>query len=74
MLPLVCVKWRVCFKERINPHFHRPGNLKGVAGFRILTELLPLIDESGTLLLCALSDYMWSWHKTLCLIVNFPIG
>ena len=28
-------------KERINPQFHRPGNLKGVAGFKILTELYP---------------------------------
>ena len=26
---------------RINPQFHRPGNLKGVAGFKILTELYP---------------------------------
>ena len=28
-------------KEKINPHFHCPGNLKGVAGFKILTELHP---------------------------------
>ena len=25
-------------KERINPQFHRPGNLKGVAGFKVLTS------------------------------------
>ena len=29
------------FKARINREFHRPGNLKGVAGFKILTELYP---------------------------------
>ena len=29
------------FKARINPQFYRPGNLKGVAGFKILTELYP---------------------------------
>ena len=29
------------FKARINPQFHRSGNLKGVAGFKILTELYP---------------------------------
>ena len=26
------------FKTRINFQFHRPCNLKGVAGFKILTE------------------------------------
>ena len=26
------------FKERINPQLHRPGNLKRVAGFKMLTE------------------------------------
>ena len=32
--------WEIAcvFKARINPQFHRPGNLKGVAGFKILTE------------------------------------
>ena len=29
------------FKARINPQVHRPGKLKGVAGFKILTELYP---------------------------------
>ena len=29
------------FKARINPQFHRPGNLKGVAAFKILTQLYP---------------------------------
>ena len=29
------------FKARINPQFHRPGNLKGVAGFKLLTKLDP---------------------------------
>ena len=29
------------FKERINPQFRRPGKLKGVAGFKMLTELYP---------------------------------
>ena len=48
------------FKARINREFHRLGKLKGVAGFKILTELLPIIDESGTLLLCAVGDYVWS--------------
>ena len=47
-------------EARINPQFHCPGNLKGVAGFKILNELLPIIDESGTLLLCAVRDYVWS--------------
>ena len=28
-------------KEKNNPQFHRPGNLKVVAGFKILTELYP---------------------------------
>ena len=32
---------RCVFKATINPQFHRPGNLKGVAGFKILTELYP---------------------------------
>ena len=48
------------FKARMNPKFHRPGNLKGVAGFKILTELFPIIDESGTLLFSGCGDYMWS--------------
>ena len=29
------------FKARLNPKFHRPGNLKGVAGFKIQAELYP---------------------------------
>ena len=29
------------FKARINRQFHRPGNLEGVAGFKIFTELDP---------------------------------
>ena len=29
------------FKERINAWLHRPGNLKGVAGFNIQPELYP---------------------------------
>ena len=29
------------FKARINRQFHRPGNLKGVAGFKILNKLYP---------------------------------
>ena len=33
-------------KARINPQFHRPGNLKGVAGFKIITELYPYICRS----------------------------
>ena len=28
-------------KARINPQFHRPGNIKGVAGFKILTKIFP---------------------------------
>ena len=39
------------FKARINPQFHRPGNVKGVGAFKILTGLLRIIDESGL--------YMW---------------
>ena len=30
------------FKARINPQFNRAGNLKGVAGFKKQTEVLPL--------------------------------
>ena len=40
LLPLVCVKWRVFSKQQlILTLFKRPGNLKGVAGFKKQTEL-----------------------------------
>ena len=48
------------FKAGINPQLHRPGNFKGVLGFKIVTELLAIIDESGRLLFCACGDYIWS--------------
>ena len=40
--PLVCVKWRVFSKQQlILTKFNRPGNLKGVTGFKKQTELYP---------------------------------
>ena len=33
-LSLVCIKWGVFFKARINPQSHSPCNLKGVNFFR----------------------------------------
>ena len=40
--PLVCVKWRVFLKQQlILTKFNRPGNLKGVAGFKKQAELYP---------------------------------
>ena len=46
MLLIQAVSFGLCqmacvFKARINPQFHRPGNLKEVAGFKLLTELDP---------------------------------
>ena len=42
-------------KARINPQFHRPGNLKGVAGFNILTELYPYKCQAKSATLSNLS-------------------
>ena len=39
---MVCVKWRVFSKQQLIPtKFNRPGNLKGVTGFKKQTELYP---------------------------------
>ena len=47
LLPLVCVKGRVFSKQQlILTKFNRPGNLKGVAGFKKQTELYPYKTRS----------------------------
>ena len=46
-LPLVCVNWRVFLKQQlILTMFKRPGNLKGVNGFKKQTELYPYKCQS----------------------------
>ena len=34
------------FKARVNPQFHLPRNLKGMASFKILTEVYPYNSRS----------------------------
>ena len=42
LLPSVCVKWRVFpTRELFVTKFNRPGNLKGLTGFKKQTELYP---------------------------------
>ena len=42
LLSTVCVKWRVFSKEQlIVTMFKRPGNIKGVTGFKKQAELYP---------------------------------
>ena len=58
LIPLVCVKWRVFSEQQlILTKFNRPGNFKGVTGFKKQTEFFFFCFEAGVPGFSAMPDH-----------------